>query len=150
MLFQPKVVLEILGRLDDPRDLARVAQVCRSWNDCSQDPTLWRRLPLSQWERGVWRFDPVDDLQPADLPSHLRLTSDEPQHCQIYDNLVSSLLPKVKPSLVFLRERQEMMITPQVGASVYQISLTNSRLSMDQLREVLQVKLGWCILIRAP
>ena len=87
-----------MGHLDDPRDLARAGQVCQSWKECGRDPSLWRRLPLSQWEFGVWRFLPAVEEEAVDLPSsHLRLaTSDEePQPCQLYDNLASSLLPMV-------------------------------------------------------
>ena len=94
-LLKTKVILEILGHVDDPRDLARASQVCQSWNECSRDASLWRRLPLSHWEFGIWRFHPVE---PVDLPPHLRLTSDEePQPSQLFDHLASSLLPTVMP-----------------------------------------------------
>lgn len=113
-----EVILEILGHVDDPRDLARASQVCQSWNECSRDASLWRRLSLSHWEFDIWRFHPVE---PVDLPSHLRLTSDEePQPCQLFDQLASSFLPTV-------------------GAGVHEISLVNSRISMAQLQEILQL-----------
>merc|ERR1711962_1482834 len=51
-----EVIVEILGHLDDPRDLARAGQVSQIWNECSQDASLWRRLPLSQWEFSNWKF----------------------------------------------------------------------------------------------
>ena len=139
-----KVVLEILGHLDDPRDLARAGQVCQSWNECSQDASLWRRLPLSHWEFGVWRFHPVE---PVDLPSHLRLTSDEePQPCQLYDDLVSSLLPAVICQCCLLTlsgagvwKLVDVDLSIKVGSSVQEISLASSRISMLQLQEILQV-----------
>ena len=134
-----------MGHLDDPRDLARAGQVCQSWNECSQDASLWRRLPLSHWEFGVWRFHPVE---PVDLPSHLRLTSDEePQPCQLYDNLVSSLLPTVicqcclltlSGAGVWKLVDVDLSIN-KVGSSVQEISLASSRISMLQLQEILQV-----------
>ena len=46
-----EVVVEVLGYLADPRDLARAAQVCTSWEAASKDPALWRCLPLSQWQK---------------------------------------------------------------------------------------------------
>ena len=150
-----KVIVEILGHLDDPRDLARAGQVCKIvailtrmlmrmtmrmlmrmtmrmlmgmmgmvskraysenmtistqvsqiWNECSQDASLWRRLPLSQWEFSNWKFfhnnHDEDDLQPAvDLlpdQAHLTLDSDEPpEPCELFDNIANSLLRAVRP-----------------------------------------------------
>ena len=144
MILDFKVIVEILGHLDDPRDLARAGQVgkiiailtrmtmrmlmrmmrmvtnsaysenmttctqvSQIWNECSQDASLWRRLPLSQWEFSNWKFfhnhdDDDDDLQPVVdlLPHHqaqLRLNSDEPpEPCELYDNIANSLLRKVR------------------------------------------------------
>ena len=140
MILDFKVIVEILGHLDDPRDLARAGQVCKImaimtrmtmrimrmvtkraysenmtistqvsqiWNECSQDASLWRRLPLSQWEFSNWKFfhnnhdDDNDDLQPGvDLlpdQAHLRLDSDEPpEPCELFDNLTNSLLRTVR------------------------------------------------------
>jgi len=125
-----EVIVEILGHLDDPRDLTRAGQVSQIWNECSQDASLWRRLPLSQWEFSNWKFfhnnHDDDDLQPAvDLlphhQAHLRLNSDEPpEPCELYDNIASSLLRAV-------------------GTSVHHISLANSKLSMLQLQEILKL-----------
>ena len=145
-----KVIVEILGHLDDPRDLARAGQVgkimailtrmtvmmlmrlmrmvrmvtmrtlssenmtistqvSQIWNQCSQDASLWRRLPLSQWEFSNWKFfhnnedDDDDYLQAAvDLlphhQAHLRLDSDEPpEPCKLFDNIAKSLLRAVRP-----------------------------------------------------
>ena len=143
MILDFKVIVEILGHLDDPRDLARAGQVCKImaimtrmtmrimrmvtkraysenmtistqvsqiWNQCSQDASLWRRLPLSQWEFSNWKFfhneDDDDDLQPAVdlLPhhrAHLRLNSDEPpEPCELFDDLTNSLLRTVRPSRI--------------------------------------------------
>ena len=144
MILDFKVIVEILGHLDDPRDLARAGQVCeimamltrmtmrmlmrmvrmttkmaypenmttstqvsQIWNECSQDASLWRLLPLSQWEFSNWKFfhnnHDDDDLQPAVdlLPHHqarLRLNSDEPpEPCELFDNIASSLLRTVGP-----------------------------------------------------
>ena len=152
MILDFKVIVEILGHLDDPRDLARAGQVCKIvailtrmlmrmlmrmtmrmtmrmlmgmmvskraysenmtistqvsqiWNECSQDASLWRRLPLSQWEFSNWKFfhNDDDDLQPAvdllpDHQAHLRLNSDEaPEPCELFDNIASSLLRAVRP-----------------------------------------------------
>ena len=121
------MVLEILGHLDDPRDLVRSGQVCQSWKECSRDASLWRRLPLSHWEFGIWRFHP---LEPLDLPSHLRLTSDEqPQPCQLFDNLSTSLLPAVTPMLCF---KDCYEITKTEASSPF-FQLGGSRCSWDFL-----------------
>ena len=146
MILDFKVIVEILGHLDDPRDLARAGQVCKIvailtrmlmrrlmrmmmrmvtkraysenmtistqvsqiWNECSQDASLWRCLPLSQWEFSNWKFfhNDDDDLQPAVdlLPDHrarLRLNSDEPpEPCELFDDLTNSLLRTVRPSRI--------------------------------------------------
>ena len=82
-------------------------QVSQIWNECSQDASLWRRLPLSQWEFSNWKFfhnnhDDDDDLQPAvdllpDHQAHLRLNSDEPpEPCELFDNIANSLLRTVR------------------------------------------------------
>ena len=145
MILDFKVIVEILGHLDDPRDLARAGQVgkiiailtrmtmrmlmrmmrmvtnsaysenmttctqvSQIWNECSQDASLWRRLPLSQWEFSNWKFfhnndDDDDDPQPAvDLlphhQAHQRLNSDEPPElCELFDKIAKSLLCTVRP-----------------------------------------------------
>ena len=88
-------------------NMTTCTQVSQIWNECSQEASLWRRLPLSQWEFSNWKFfhnhDDDDDLQPAAvdlLPhqAHLRLNSDEPpEPCELFDNIANSLLQTVRP-----------------------------------------------------
>ncbi|TFY77219.1 hypothetical protein EWM64_g6793, partial [Hericium alpestre] len=40
----PELALYVLGHVDDPRTLARVGQVSRTWRALAQDDALWRTL----------------------------------------------------------------------------------------------------------
>jgi len=117
-----EVIVEILGYLDDPRDLARAAQVSCTWDQCSRDPVLWRNLPLSNWEKDMWTFSSVDLslllLSPASISPRY-----EPPAAQshMYQGVISSLLPRV-------------------GPSVRSLSLTDSRdICMAQINHILKL-----------
>ena len=80
-----ELAIHILGFIDDPRTLARVAQVCKYWNNLVHDEFVWKRMciwygfddwptdgmeernsaPLSSSSRGEW--NPVVSSQPRSL-----------------------------------------------------------------------------------
>lgn len=116
-----EVVVEILGHLDDPRDLARAAQVSRTWEQCSRDPGIWRNLPLSQWEKDMWTFSSVD-ISLLLLSSSLSPRYEPPSApSPIYEGVIYSLLPRI-------------------GRSVRSLSLTDTRdVSMEQIKDILKL-----------
>ena len=115
-----EVLIQVLSYLDDPRDLAQAAQVCASWDSACTDPSLWRSLNLSQWEKGMWQFSEVDVstllLSCALEPRH----ETPPEPCPLYDRLSSTLLPSI-------------------GHHVRHLSLSDSRnVSMKQVSSLLE------------
>jgi len=55
-----EILQQIFSWLGDPRDLSRVSRTCIRWNSLSRFSSLWKTLPLSQWERNIWSWEIVD------------------------------------------------------------------------------------------
>lgn len=45
----PEILLDVMRRLDSPRQLARCAQVCHMWNRIASDGSLWVPFCLRYW-----------------------------------------------------------------------------------------------------
>ena len=79
-----EILLQIFHCLSDPRDLASASQVCTRWNKISKSGQLWRHVPLSQWERGIWSWQFVDMEPVVEADHHL----EHEEYSPIYDDFV--------------------------------------------------------------
>jgi len=115
-----ETIYQIFTYFDDPRDLASSSQVCRRWNKVSKSSQFWRSLPLSQWERKIWKWtsDELLELIEKDYIKDIDLDiSNEPL---IYDIILDQL--------------------NATGSSVKRLSVSGSKtLTNISLRDILKV-----------
>ena len=85
-----EILHQIFASLDNPQDLCRASQVSKRWNKVSRSSTLWRSLPLSQWERGMWSWDFQDLTDMIESETHVAQYHHDGDG-QIYDSILPHL-----------------------------------------------------------
>lgn len=114
-----ETIYQIFAYFDDPRDLASSSQVCRRWNKVSKSSQFWRNLPLSQWERKIWKWKSSDLLDLIEMDSIRNSDLDISGDPVIYDNIIEQL--------------------NATGSSVKRLSVSGSKtLTNMGLREILK------------
>ena len=63
-LLSPAAWTAVLGWLEDPRDVARAARVCRTLWSCARSNRLWRTLSLRRWPAAARAMEVDLDLRP--------------------------------------------------------------------------------------
>ena len=129
-----EILHQIFASLDNPQDLCRASQVSKRWNKVSRSSTLWRSLPLSQWERGMWSWDFQDLTDMIESETHVAQYHHDGDG-QIYDSILPHL-QKTGEICKFKKYFQSLL----TGSSVRRLSVSGSKtLSNIVLREILKV-----------
>ena len=135
-----ETIYQIFTYFDDPRDLASSSQVCRRWNKVSKSSQFWRSLPLSQWERKIWKWtsDELLELIEKDYIKDIDLDiSNEPL---IYDIILDQLNATGETHILYLSGMYLKFKSPVLGSSVKRLSVSGSKtLTNISLRDILKV-----------
>ncbi|XP_013408873.1 F-box/LRR-repeat protein 5 [Lingula anatina] len=131
----PEVLVNIFSYLN-PRDLARCAQVCKTWNTLTMDGQLWKAIYPVQWAQGNWSFSAPDlEQEPEDFSEDRYVVIDDDADIdETYDSDSShSSNDSYNENIKQLRQEARVLVSitknllPKVGKSVETLSVAHSK-----------------------